>query len=196
MKSLTINATLREADGKKAAKTVRETGEVLCVLYGGEQVINFKAPVLTFRELVYTHEAFIVELNIDGNKYKAVMQDIQFHPISDKILHIDFLQLFDNKAVTMKIPVQVTGNSVGVRQGGKLITKVRFLRVRSLPNKLPDAITVNVDTLDIGKAIRVSDIKLEGVEILDSPTNVITTVKLTRQAIAAAATTATEAKKK
>lgn len=193
MKSLTINATLRDADGKKGAKAVRETGEVLCVLYGGEKVINFKAPILSFRDLVYTHEAFVVDLNIEGTHYKAVMQDIQFHPITDNILHIDFLQLFDDKLVTMSIPVQITGNSVGVRQGGKLITKVRKMKVRSLPNKLPDFINVNIDTLDIGKSIRVSDIKIDGVEILDTPTNVITTVKLTRQAMAAATA---EAKKK
>jgi large subunit ribosomal protein L25 len=184
MKSLAINGSLRETNGKKEAKALRDQGNVLCVLYGGKEPVHFAAPVSTFKKLVYNHEVHTVDLTIDGKSYSAIMKDIQFHPITDEILHIDFLELVSDKPVEMEIPVRVVGNSVGVKAGGKLVKKVRKLKVKASPADLPDFIEVNVDNLDIGKAIKVADIQLKGVQLLDAPNNVITTVKTTRQVAA------------
>jgi large subunit ribosomal protein L25 len=191
MKSFAIKGSLRETNGKGAAKQLRDQGNVLCVLYGGKEQIHFTAPEASFKKLVYNHEVHTVELSIDGKEYQAIMKDLQFHPVTDKILHIDFLELSKDKPVVMDIPVKISGNSVGVRQGGKLVTKVRTLKVKALPAKLPDFISVNIDSLEIGKSIRIADIKVNGVELLDSPSNVVTSVQTTRQAVTAAA----EAKK-
>jgi large subunit ribosomal protein L25 len=180
MKSLAISGSLRESNGKSAAKALREQDNILCVLYGGKEPIHFSAPTSSFKKLVYNHEVHIVELSVDGKTYKAIMKDIQFHPVTDEVLHIDFLQLDESKAVEIEIPVKIVGNSVGVRAGGKLVTKVRKLKVKSLPAKLPDFIEINIENLEIGKAIRVGDLKIEGVELLDAANNVITSVKTTR----------------
>lgn len=196
MKSLAINGTLRETNGKKGAKALRDQENILCVLYGGSSPVHFSAPVKDFKKLVYNHEVHTVDLTIDGKSYKAVMKDLQFHPVTDAVLHIDFLELSDDKEVEMDIPVKIEGNSVGVRAGGKLVTKVRTLKVRALPKNLPDTISVNIDSLEIGKAIRVADITLKGVELLDSPNNVITSVQTTRQVAAVGAEGAAAAAKK
>ena len=192
MKSLTIKGSLRPTGGKKIAKQERGQGSVLCALYGAGEQINFSVPALELRDLVYTPNVYTVNLEIDGKTYNAIMQDIQFHAVTDNILHIDFLQINENKPVTMQIPVRVTGNSIGVKAGGKLVTKVRKVKVKAMPSQLPDFIGVNIDTLDIGQAIRISDIKLDGVTILETPANVITQVQTTR----AVAEAANEAKGK
>jgi large subunit ribosomal protein L25 len=185
MKSLSISGSLRETNGKSAAKVLRDQGNVLCVLYGGKEPLHFSAPSKEFKNLVYNHEVHTVDLSIDGKTYQAIMKDIQFHPVTDEILHIDFLELAGDKAVEIEIPVKISGNSVGVKAGGKLVTKVRKLKVRALPKALPDFVEINIDNLEIGKAIRVGDLSIEGVELLDAPNNVITTVKTTRQVAAA-----------
>jgi len=194
MKSIAIAGSLRATDKKNSAKQVRNAGSIPCILYGGEEVVHFAAPELSFKHLVYTPHAKTVDLNIDGKEYKAIMKDIQFHPVTDKILHIDFLQLHDEKPVEMDIPVKLTGSSIGVKEGGRLILKLRNLRVKSLPSLLPDKIVIAIDDISIGKAVRVQDIKMEGVEMLDAPNNIIVTVKVTREVVeekpAAAATTA------
>lgn len=197
MKSIAITGALRATDKKNSAKHVRNEGKIPCILYGGEEIVHFAAPELSFKYLVYSPHAKTVDLNIDGKEYKAIMKDIQFHPVTDKILHIDFLQLNDEKEVEMDIPVKLTGSSSGVKEGGKLILKLRNLRVRSLPSLLPDKIVIAIDDITIGKAVRVQDIKMEGVEMLDAPNNIIVTVKVTREVVeekpAAAATTAAAA---
>ncbi|MBK7571650.1 MAG: 50S ribosomal protein L25 [Bacteroidetes bacterium] len=149
--------------------------------------MHFSTPALSLKGLVYTPNVYTVELNIDGTSYKAVMKDIQFHAVSDRINHIDFLELDDNKKITLEVPVKVSGNAVGVRAGGQLVTKTRRLKVSALPKDLPDSIDISINELNIGDDIRVRDIKLKGVEILNSPNSVLTAVKITR-AVAAAAT--------
>lgn len=180
MKSITINGTKRAAQSKQETKKLRAEGMVPCVLYGGEQQYHFSTPAMGLKGLVYTPEVYTVELNIDGTTHKAMMKDIQFHPVSDKILHIDFLQMDDNKKIMMQIPVKVTGNSPGVRAGGMLINKLRRLKISALPKHLPDMIEISIDTMEIGDDVRVRDMKMSGVEFLDSPSNVITAVKTTR----------------
>ncbi len=183
MKSFSINGTKRAAQTKQETKKLRAEGKVPCVLYGGKEQFHFSAPAISFKGLVYTPEVHTVELNIDGANFKAIMKDIQFHAVSDRILHIDFLELSDTKKVTVEIPVRLTGNASGVRAGGQLIHKMRKLKISSLPKDLPDLLEVKIDTLEIGDTIRVRDIKMKNVEILDSPNNVITAVKTTRAVV-------------
>lgn len=180
MKSITISGTKRAAQEKKEAKKLRAEGMVPCVLYGGKEQIHFSTPAISLKSLVYTPEVHTVDLNIDGNQYKAVMKDLQFHAVTDKILHIDFLELSDNKKVTLDVPIIITGNATGVRAGGQLLTKMRKLKISALPKDLPDSVTVKIDDLNIGDSVRVRDIQLKGVDILDSPNNLITAVKTTR----------------
>ncbi|MFZ7115056.1 MAG: 50S ribosomal protein L25/general stress protein Ctc [Bacteroidota bacterium] len=187
MKSISINGTKRAAQTKQENIRLRAEGKVPCVLYGGKEQIHFSTPALSLKGLVYTPNVYTVELNIDGTTYKAVMKDIQFHAVTDRINHIDFLELNDNKKITIEVPVKVSGNAVGVRAGGQLVTKTRRLKVSALPKDLPDSIDVSINELNIGDDIRVRDIKLKGVEILNSPNSVLTAVKITR-AVAAAAT--------
>lgn len=181
MKTIAISATERNKSSKNEAKKIREQGSVPCVLYGGKSTIHFSAPALDFKKLVYTPEVQTVSLSIDGKEYNAIMQDIQFHPVTDRIIHIDFLEIVPGKPVVVDIPVLVTGNAEGVKKGGQLLTKMRKLKVKALAEKLPEAVTVNVDKLDIGNAIRVGDLKIEGVEFLDSSRNIITAVKTARK---------------
>jgi len=180
MKSISINGTKRAAQVKHEARHLRAEGKVPCVLYGGKEQIHFSTPAISLKGLVYTPEVHTVELNIDGTEYKAIMKDLQFHAVTDKILHIDFLEMRDDKKVTIEIPVKITGNSAGVRQGGQLLTKLRKLKISALPKDLPDLVEIKIDDLNIGDSVRVRDIKIKGVEFLDSPNNVITAVKTTR----------------
>ena len=137
MKSITIKGSERESVGKKATKALRNAGKVPCVVYGGEKPLHFSADELAFRNLVYTPNAHTVKVDLaNGEKIRAVMQDIQFHPVTDKILHIDFYQLFEDKAVTMNIPVRLQGNSPGVRNGGRLLFRKRKLAIKALPDNL------------------------------------------------------------
>jgi large subunit ribosomal protein L25 len=194
MKSITINGTKRAADTKQETRQLRAEGKVPCVLYGGSEQIHFSTPALALKGLVYTPEVHTVDLNIDGTEYKAILKDIQMHAVTDKILHMDFLLMKDDKKVTIDIPVKVTGNAPGVRAGGQLLTKMRKLKISALPKDLPDMVEVKIDELNIGDSYRVRDIQIPGVEFLDSPNNVITAVKTTRLVVeekpAAAATTA------
>jgi large subunit ribosomal protein L25 len=180
MKSLSIIGTKRAAQLKHEARNLRAEGKVPCVLYGGSQQIHFSTPVLSLKDLVYSPEVSTVDLNIDGANYKAIMKDIQFHAVTDRIMHIDFLEMSDDKKVTLSIPVKISGNAAGVRAGGQLLTKLRKLKISALPKDLPDFVDVKIDNLNIGDTIRVKDINIPGVEILDSPNNVITAVKTTR----------------
>jgi large subunit ribosomal protein L25 len=186
MKSVSISGSARTNVGKKDAKAVRNAGAVPCVLYGGKEQKTFSVKYNDLLPLVYTPEVLSVELNIDGNIYKALMQEIQFHPINDKIVHIDFLEMFDNKPVVIDIPVHTTGNSIGVKAGGKLTLNVRKLKVRALPANLPDSIEIKIDDLDIGKSIRVSEIPVNNIELLDTPNMVVATIKVTRNMVSAA----------
>ncbi len=185
MKSISINGTKRAAQTKQENIRLRAEGKVPCVLYGGKEQIHFSTPALSLKGLVYTPNVYTVELNIDGTSFKAIMKDIQFHAVSDRINHIDFLELDEKKKITIEIPVKVSGNAIGVRAGGQLVTKTRRLKVSALPKDLPDSVDIKIDELNIGDDIRVRDIKLKGVEILNSPNSVLTAVKITRAVVAA-----------
>ena len=180
MKSFSINGTKRAAQEKHEAKSLRAEGNVPCVLYGGKEQVHFSAPAISFKGLVYTPDVHVVELNIDGTDYKAIMKDIQFHAVSDKILHIDFLELSDDKKVTIDIPVRISGSAEGVRAGGQLLTKLRKLKISALPKDLPNSVDIKIDKMNIGDSVRVRDIKVKGVDFLDAPNNIITAVKTTR----------------
>jgi large subunit ribosomal protein L25 len=197
MKSIAISGTRRAAQTKQETKQLRAEGKVPCVLYGGKEQYHFSAPVLALKPLVYSPEVYTVDLDLDGTIHKAVMKDLQFHPVNDRLLHIDFLEVSDDKKVIIDIPVIITGSAIGVRQGGTLRTKMRKLKVSALPKDLPDNVTIKIDDLNIGDSVLVSDMKMNGVEFLDRPNNAITAVKVTRVVVeetpVAGATTATAA---
>jgi len=183
MKTLAISVKKREAVGKKNTRALRNQGNVPCVLYGGEKQVTFYAHENDFRKLVYTKDTFVVELDINGDVINAVMQDIQFHPVSDKILHIDFLQVFDDKPVTVSLPVNLEGISKGVKNGGNLLFRRPKIITKGLVSNLPDAININIEDLAIGMFIYIKDINIEGCEFLAPPNSVVVGVKTARTAI-------------
>ncbi|MDA9555865.1 50S ribosomal protein L25/general stress protein Ctc [Pelobium sp.] len=180
MKKIAISGSQRENVGKRDAKELRYAGKVPAVLYGGKEQIHFAIDAPALKGLVYTPEVNFVELNIDGKKANAIMQDIQFHPLTEKILHIDFLQLFDDKAVTIEIPVKLTGTSPGVKEGGKLVQKLRKLRVNALPKDMPQNVEVSLESLTVGKSVRVRDLKPVGYSITNVPEDTIVSVIMSR----------------
>lgn len=186
MKTIDINGALRKDISKQEVKGLRENEQVPCVLYGGDEQIHFSVTAFDVRDLIYTHEVHMVNLNLEGKTYKAVLQDIQFHPVTDAIHHMDFLLVIDDKPMTMSIPVQITGVSEGVRQGGKLVVKMRRMKVKALPAALPDFVTVDISPLKIGGSTRVRDLNIDGVTFLDSPANVVVGVRTTRNVAAEA----------
>jgi large subunit ribosomal protein L25 len=188
MKKFELKGALRSQITKQDVKALRAQSLVPCVLYGGDEQVHFSVAEFDLRGLVYTPEAHMVNLNLDGGKsYKAILQDIQFHPVTDAINHIDFLQVFDDRPLTMGVPVKFTGASEGVKMGGKLVAKGRKLKVNGLPNNLPDFISVDISSLRIGEGIRIRDLNVNGVTFLDSPNNMIVSVRMTRNVTAEAA---------
>ena len=180
MKTVEIIGFKRANLGKKESKDLRLEGNAPCVLYGGKEQIHFYAPMILFRDLVYTPDAHMVDLNIEGTEYKCILQDIQFHPVSETILHADFLQLFEKKAVKMDIPVKYEGTAPGVIAGGRLISKLRKITVKALPANMPDYITLDISKLGLGKSVKVADITPENYEILNNPAISIATVEIPR----------------
>lgn len=166
--------------GKQDSKRLREDGNVPCVLYGGEKQIHFHAPMILFRDLVYTKDAHFVSLNIEGEEFQAVLQDIQFHPVSEIIVHADFLQLFEGKPVKMDIPVKLVGVSESVVAGGILVHKRRTLSVLALPKNMPSHIDVDITDLVFHHSIKVGDVEIEDAEILDTPIASIAVVEVPR----------------
>lgn len=183
MKSILIKGSERESVGKKATKALRNAGKVPCVVYGGEKPLHFSADELAFRDLVYTPAAHTVEIDLGGTKVSAIMQDIQFHPVTDNILHIDFYQLFADKEVTMNIPVRLQGNSPGVRNGGRLLFRKRKLAIKALPDKLPDFFDVDISKLKIGQNISVESLLSDDFTILHPDNTVVVQVKTQRSAV-------------
>ena len=180
MKTVEIIGYKRANLGKSEAKKLRAEGNVPCVLYGGEDQVHFYAPMILFRDLVYTDRAHFVHLNIEGDEYQAIMQDIQFHPVSEIILHVDFLQLFEGKPIKMDIPVHFEGTSPGVTKGGTLIKKRRYLKIKALPKNMPDYVEANLETLDFGKSIKVEEIAENNFEILDPKIASVAVVEIPR----------------
>ncbi|GAB4510629.1 50S ribosomal protein L25/general stress protein Ctc [Flagellimonas sp. MMG031] len=184
MKSITIKGSQRESVGKVATKALRNAGKVPCVLYGGDKPVHFSADEIAFKDLVYTPNAYtaVIELE-DGQKFDAVLQDIQFHPVTDNILHVDFYQLFEDKPITMRIPVRLEGNSPGVRNGGRLLFRKRKLSIRALPALLPDFITVDISKLRIGQTIAVETILSDDYTFLHPDSTAIVQVKASRTSV-------------
>jgi large subunit ribosomal protein L25 len=187
MKTFELNGSLRESTGKKAAKAYRKDALIPCVLYGGEATVHFNVAKDSVRKLIYTPEVLIVDLTVDGTNSKAIVKDLQFHPVSDEILHIDFLQIFENKPVTVQLPVALEGLAEGVRAGGKLSQELRKLKVKGLYPNFPEKLVINVENLGLGKVIQVGDLQFDHLEILNAKDNVVAAVKLTRAARGAAA---------
>ena len=184
MKSITINGSKRESVGKSASKALRNAGQIPCVLYGGEGPMHFSAPELAFSKLVYTSNAYTVVIAFNEKEtYSAVLQDIQFHPVTDKILHIDFYQLFDDKEIAMDIPVRLVGNSIGVKLGGNLQRNKRKLRIKALPTNLPDYIEIDITDLNIGDRVYITELENESYTFLHPDNTVVCQVRRARAAI-------------
>ena len=189
MKSIEIKGSLRTETGKKATHELRKNNSVPCVLYGVEKDENGN-PVAThftvttdgLRNLVYTPHIYVVDLNIDGKVVNAIMKDIQFHPVTDAILHVDFYQINEEKPIVMEVPVQLEGLAEGVKAGGKLSLQIRKLKVKALYNVIPERLTVNVTSLGLGKTIKVGELNYEGLELINAKEAVVCAVKLTRAA--------------
>ncbi|GET21383.1 50S ribosomal protein L25/general stress protein Ctc [Prolixibacter denitrificans] len=185
MKTFEVKGTARTAVGKKETKKLRAEGKVPCVLYGGEEPIHFEAEAGEFRHVIYTPNVYLINIEIGGKKYQAIMQDIQFHPVTDEILHIDFLRITEDKPVKINIPVKLTGFAKGIQKGGRLKTNLRVLRVKGLAKNLPDTIDIDVTALGLGESIRVGDVQAEGLEILNNKSVPVASVVITRAARAA-----------
>jgi large subunit ribosomal protein L25 len=183
MKSITIKGSQRESVGKAATKALRNAGKVPCVLYGGDKPVHFSADEISFSKLVYTPNVYTAMIELDGTKYHAIMQDIQFHPVTDKILHVDFYQLFDDKMVTMQIPIRLIGNSPGVLNGGTLRFPMRKLNVRALPADLPDFINADISKLKIGNKVYVTELENEKFSILHPDNTVVVQVRTARAVV-------------
>ena len=188
MKTFELKGAVRTDLGKKASKADRVGDNVPCVLYGGAENVHFTTTVGDIRKLIYTPEVFVVNLDIDGKKTKSIMKALQFHPVSDKVLHIDFLQVTEDKPVVVELPVKLEGLAEGVKAGGKLALEMRKLKVKGLYNQIPENIVINVSDLGLGKSIQVAKVAVENLEILNAKNAVVAQVKLTRAARGAAAT--------
>ncbi|PWM10435.1 MAG: 50S ribosomal protein L25 [Flavobacteriales bacterium] len=197
MKSITLKGSERESVGKVSTNALRNAGRVPCVIYGGENPVHFSVEAKDLNPLVYTPDALIVDLELaSGKKFKAALQDIQFHPVTENILHVDFIELFDDKPVTMQVPVKITGHSAGVRAGGVLVVNARKLQVRALPANLPDVIEVDITDLNIGDKSFVRTLQKENYKIMATDNYIVAYVKTSRNAAknAAAAEGAAESK--
>ncbi len=186
MKSITIEGSERESVGKKATKALRDAGMVPCVIYGGSQPVHFAADERAFKGLVYTPNAHTVEVVLGGKKYNAILQDIQFHPVSDRINHIDFFQLSDDKEIIMEVPVNVVGTSPGVLLGGVLRLNQRRLKVKALPKHLPDFVEANISELQMGNKLYVTKIETNNFKLMHPDNTVVCQVRISRAAMKAA----------
>jgi large subunit ribosomal protein L25 len=182
MKSITIKGSKRESVGKVATKALRNAGMVPCVIYGGEQPIHFSAEEKAFKNLVYTPNVYTASINVDGQKLSAILQDIQFHPVSDKILHVDFYQLLEGKEITMNIPVKLTGTSPGVLNGGSLRFTNRKLKVKANPANLPDFVTADISSLKVGSKLFVTSLKSDDYTFMHPDNTVVVQVRTSRNA--------------
>jgi large subunit ribosomal protein L25 len=188
MKTFELKGAVRTDLGKKATKAERVVDKVPCVLYGGVENTHFTTTVSEIRKMIYSPEVFVVNLDIDGKKTKAIMKALQFHPVSDKVLHIDFLEITEDKPVVVELPVKLEGLAEGVKAGGKLALEMRKLKVKGLYTQIPENIVIDVTELGLGKSIQVAKVSAANLEILNAKNAVVAQVKLTRAARGAAAT--------
>ncbi len=180
MKTIAISGSPRADVGKRDAKELRYEGKVPCVLYGGKEQVHFAVPAAELRPILYTPDALFVQLTVEKKSTKAIVQEAQFHPVTDQILHVDFLELDETKPMNMNLPVRLTGSSPGVKVGGKLVQKFKKLKVRGLPKDFTDFISINIDQLELGKSIRVSELSLPNLQILNSKSDTVVSVASSR----------------
>jgi large subunit ribosomal protein L25 len=185
MKTVKLSGSSRANVGKVNSKELRAKGHVPCVIYGGKEQIHFHADERAFKPIIFTPNAHIVEIDVEGRTYKTVLQEAQYHKINDKLIHVDFLEIIDGKPVTANIPVVLTGQSEGVKKGGKLVLKQRKLKVRGLADKLPDSIEISISNLDLGGSIAVGEINIDGVTLLNAKNVSVVAVNATRASAAA-----------
>ena len=183
MKSVSISGSPRANVGKTDATALRNAKRVPCVLYGGKEQVHFSVLEADFKDLIYTPHVNTVDLDVEGKKFKAILQEAQFHAVKDNLLHVDFLEVIAGKPVTMSIPVKTTGTSPGVRNGGKLNKKLKTLKVKGLVEKMPDTIDIAIDKLEIGDGVRVSDLKIDGLTFLNAENVTVVNVQVTRVAV-------------
>ncbi|WP_217602666.1 50S ribosomal protein L25 [Chitinophaga sp. GbtcB8] len=196
MKTITIEGQLRSDLGKKATRQLRSEEQVPCVIYGGADTVSFSAPAKAFKDLVYTPDFQFAQINVNGKTYRCILKDKQFDVVTDELSHVDFLELVEDKKVVATLPLKMVGQSVGVKAGGKLVVKMKALKVKALPKHLRENIEVNIDNLDLNANIRVEDVKDENLEILNSPRIPIASVVMTRQLRQDEASAEKDAKKK
>lgn len=187
MKTYDLKGEARQEIGKKATKELRKSDLIPCVLYGGKEITHFTVSNAAVRKLIYSPEVFVVNLSVGSTTTKAIVKELQFHPVTDKILHIDFLEVVEDKPIVVEIPVKLTGHAAGVRSGGKLNLEMRKLRVKGIYTTIPENIVLDVTKLSLGKSIQVGNINLENLELLNAKNAVVAQVKLTRAARGAAA---------
>lgn len=183
MKTVQLSGSARQNVGKKDAVTLRKSGKVPAVLYGAGTQTHFAIDALPMSKLVVTPNVYQIELDVEGTKNKAIIKEVQFHPVTGDILHVDFLQLADDKPVKLKLPLRLTGNSLGVKNGGKLLVSFRKVDVIGLPSAFPDDITVDITDLRIGTSVRVRDLSYDGLTFLNDPAAMVVQVKMARGAV-------------
>ncbi|MGM0619842.1 MAG: 50S ribosomal protein L25/general stress protein Ctc [Bacteroidota bacterium] len=184
MKSVTVKGTKREALGKKSAKRIREQGDVPAVLYGNDELTHITIPFSELRPLIYTPNVYLIDLEIDGKMHKAIIQDMQWHPVEEQVMHVDFLKVEDDKPVKINVPIVITGRAKGIKAGGKLKTNMRKLKIKALPKYLPDTIEIDITKLGIGDSYKVGELERENLEFLDNHSNLIVGVISSRAAMA------------
>ena len=183
MKSVSLSGSLRGNVGKKDAKANRRQGLVPCVLYGGKEQLHFLLEDKAFRKIIFTPEVYLVNLNIDGKEILATLQDVQYHPVTDNILHVDFLEVHIGKPVIIAVPVKIEGTAPGVLKGGRLIFKMRKVKIKAQPEILPDHIIIKIDDLEVGDSVKVGDLKYDNMVFLDAPSTVIVGVRTARAVV-------------
>lgn len=182
MKRVSMSGSLRENVGKKDAKAQRKAGNVVCVLYGGEEQVSFTLPEKKFDKIIFTPEVYVIDLEIGDKKYIALLKEVQYHPVSDRVLHADFLQVTEEKEISVSIPIKLMGTSIGVLNGGRLTLSMRKINLKGLINNIPENVALDISPLKIGDSIQIKAITLEGITLLDNPSNVIVNVKTARGA--------------
>ncbi len=187
MKTYQLKGTKRAELGKKAAKNLRKQGEIPCNIYGGKENISFTVSMSDIRKLIYTADIYVVALNIDGTEHDAIIRELQFHPVSDALLHVDFLEVDETKPIVMAVPTRLEGLAEGVKAGGKLVHQMRYIKAKGMYNKIPEFFTIDVTSLGLNKSIKVKDLQFPDVELVSPANDVVTSVNATRQAAAAAA---------
>lgn len=180
MKTVSMSGSLRANVGKKDAKAIRRAAGVPCVLYGGKEQLHFSVNEKSFKDVIFTPEACFINLNLDGKEYRAILQDVQYHPVTDNILHVDLLELSDTREITMMIPLKIFGTAPGILRGGKLLQKVRKLKIKAFPQNMPDVINIDISKLDINDSVKIMDLQRDNLTFLDPKNSIVVGVRVTR----------------